>query len=67
VGGTVHGQVDRVRLVAARGMVIDEDTVDNHVALLMTDEPVRQPTAIELFDTGGRLLRSQPWPPAGLP
>ena len=67
LGGTVHGQVDRVRLVDARGMVVDEDTVDDHVALLMTDEPVRQPSAVELYDAGGRLLRSQPWPPAGLP
>lgn len=63
LGGTVHGPVSRVRLVDAGGVVVDEDSVDERVALLMTDEPGRQPSAIELYGTGGRLLRSQPWPP----
>lgn len=62
IGGTVHGPVCRVRLVDARGVVLAEDTVDDRVALLMTEEPVQQPSAIELCDTDGKLLRSQPWP-----
>src|SRR5262250_1938374 len=32
LGGTVHGPVDRLRLVDAGGMVVDEDTVDDRVA-----------------------------------
>jgi len=63
IGGTVHGPVHHVRLVDARGVVVDEDTVDDRVALMMTDEPVQQPSAIELYGTDGRLLRSQSWPP----
>lgn len=62
IGGTVHGPVCRVRLVDARGVILDEDSVDDRISLI-TDEPVQQPSAIDLHGTDGRLLRSQPWPP----
>ena len=63
LGGRVHGEgVRRVRLIDARGLVV-EDSVDDGIALLLCSEPVKVPCRLELLDAGGRVLTTQSWPP----
>lgn len=63
LGGWVHGdQVARVKLIDARGSII-EDSVDHGVALLWSGEAVEMPCTLELRDAEGHVLRTQAWPP----
>jgi hypothetical protein len=63
LGGRVYGDsVELVRFVDGDGNV-DEDTVENGVALLICEQaPVDG--NLELYGPQGDLLATQPWPPA---
>lgn len=64
LGGRVHGEgVARVRLVDARGHLV-EDQVEKRFALLLSNDAVEMPCRIELLDSAGTVLATQPWPPA---
>lgn len=58
-GGTVSEDgalaVARVRLIAANGVAL-EDTVEDEIALFLTDEPVTLPVTAELLDASGAVM-----------
>lgn len=63
-GGRVEesdGQVARVRLRAANGVML-EDTVDEGVVLFVTNEEVRLPLTVELLDARGEVVSQHRWP-----
>lgn len=63
LGGRVHGEgIAQVRLIDAVGRTI-EDSVDDGIALLLSNEPVEMPCRIELRDNGGAVVAIQVWPP----
>jgi len=63
VGGWVYGEsVAQVRLIDARGQIV-EDSVDDGIALLLSNEPIDMPCRIELRDVSGAVLAVQGWPP----
>jgi hypothetical protein len=52
--------VTRVRLRAANGVTL-EDTVDNGIALFLTDDTVSPPVRAELLDSAGALVSQHDW------
>ena len=63
VGGWVYGEgVAQVRLIDARGQIV-EDSVDDGIALLLSNERIDMPCRIELRDVRGAVLAVQGWPP----
>ena len=49
------GEVTRVRLVSADGVIL-EDTVEEGMILFLADRPVDLPLSAELYDQAGRLV-----------
>ena len=63
----MHGdRVRTVRLTDAEGLTV-EDTVENGYSVLLVPEPVKLPCQVELLDSGGVVLATQPWPPGRRP
>ena len=62
LGGRVYGEaVELVRFVDGE-RVVDEDTVETGVALLICEQAPDE-GQLELYDGDGQLLATQPWPP----
>lgn len=62
-GGAVEDAgrgVALVRLTDAEGRTF-EDSVDDGVVLLMSDEPVAMPMRLDLFDADGRVVGTDEW------
>ncbi len=63
-GGLVtdhHLAVERVRLTAANGTIV-EDIVREHLVLFVTNQQVRMPLQVQLYDHSGNLLATQTFP-----
>ena len=52
--------VTRVRLTGSNGQVL-EDTVDDGLVLFVTDQKVRVPVQVELYNRSGELVGQHPW------
>jgi hypothetical protein len=55
VQGDSAGEVTRVRLVSADGVIL-EDTVEEGVILFLGDRPVGLPLSADLYDRAGKLV-----------
>lgn len=60
------GEIARVRLVSADGVIL-EDTLDEGVVLFLGERGVRLPLSTELYDQAGKLVVTASWPTSELP
>jgi hypothetical protein len=64
VGGRIIDNgfnVERVRLIATNGSIL-EDRIQNDVALFVTDQKVRMPLQVELYNHSGRVVGTHTFP-----